>query len=258
VEVGDESIADMAKWKFLEFIKTAGILGGGSVTLAIISFGITALEHAKDHNVATAVFGFLTIVFFCVGAYTAWDKERDKRIEVENKYESERPRLMLVVNTHISGKQWRELTHSGKTSVFFSIQHLDGRPATDVSIDPIQSEKGNFTLKFGELPYVMDKTRSNVSFEVWENGIAPDPKTIESIGWDCMLPIFFNTSDLDVRMHDYDAIVRYKDRDEDRSQQFRITFDAKEQKLLPTKEITLPSITQKPISQNLQQAFPAP
>ncbi|HEX5236448.1 MAG TPA: hypothetical protein VFW25_14095 [Silvibacterium sp.] len=62
----------------VEFIKTAGLFGGGSVTLAIILFLITGLEHYWNQNVTATVFAALGIIFFCFGAFTAWNKERDK------------------------------------------------------------------------------------------------------------------------------------------------------------------------------------
>jgi hypothetical protein len=62
----------------IEFIRTAGYAGGGSVTLAIILFFVTFFEHYEDHNVKAAVFAALGIVFFCGGAFIAWNKERDK------------------------------------------------------------------------------------------------------------------------------------------------------------------------------------
>ena len=64
--------------KPVEFFRTAGLLGGGSVTLAIILFGITCLEHFLNHDVTATIFAGLGIVFFSIGAYTAWSKERGK------------------------------------------------------------------------------------------------------------------------------------------------------------------------------------
>ncbi len=66
-------------WKQpVEFFKAAGLLGGGSVTLAIILFLITGFEHYWDHNVTATIFAVLGIIFFCVGAYAAWKREREK------------------------------------------------------------------------------------------------------------------------------------------------------------------------------------
>ena len=62
----------------VEFFKTAGLIGGGSVTLAIVLFFITAAEHYWDHSVKAAIFGGLGIAAFCGGAYIAWTKEREK------------------------------------------------------------------------------------------------------------------------------------------------------------------------------------
>ena len=73
-----ERLAGMGKWKVFEFLRTSGVLGGGSVTLAIVSFFLSGYEHYKDHNVTAVVFAILTIVFFCFGSFLAWSKERDR------------------------------------------------------------------------------------------------------------------------------------------------------------------------------------
>jgi hypothetical protein len=41
------------------------------------------VEHIKDHGVSASVFGLLAIVFFCFGAFQAWNTERDGRLEIE-------------------------------------------------------------------------------------------------------------------------------------------------------------------------------
>lgn len=74
--------------RFVEFITTAGYLGGGSVVLAIILFAIATWEHFKDHNVSPGLLAALGVVFFCFGAYWAWSKERDKFEAERNKNES--------------------------------------------------------------------------------------------------------------------------------------------------------------------------
>ncbi len=62
----------------LSFSRRQEFWGGGSVTLAIILFVITGLEHYWDHNIRATIFAALGIIFFCGGAYIAWSKERDK------------------------------------------------------------------------------------------------------------------------------------------------------------------------------------
>jgi hypothetical protein len=76
--VSNEKISSMTKLRVIEFIKTAGWLGGGSVMLAIILLGITIWEHIRSQNVATIVYGVLVMIFFSFGCYIAWSKERDK------------------------------------------------------------------------------------------------------------------------------------------------------------------------------------
>lgn len=224
--------------KFLEFVRTAGRIGGSSVLLAVISLGITAFEHWQSHNVAASVFGTLGILFFCYGSFVAWGQEREKRIAFEAKYLDQRPRLLLIVDTSRSGVEFRDLRYSGQTTVFFSIQHLSGRSATEINIDPIQSEVQDFQLRLAALPYLMPATSRNLDFEVWQDQVVPAPELLQHIGWDCLLPVFFNTGYTNVRMHYYDVRVRYKDRDTELTQNYRFGFDVKEQQLLPATEVS--------------------
>src|SRR5258708_9530221 len=79
-----ESIGNMLRYRFFEFLRTAGSLGWGSVVLAVILFTITIFEHIRDHNVTAFVVCFLGVFFFCLGAYLAWSKERVARNVAEN------------------------------------------------------------------------------------------------------------------------------------------------------------------------------
>jgi len=76
-----------------------------------------------------------------------------------------------------------------------------------------------------------------MNYEVWENGIQPEQRVIDSIGWGCLLRLFFYDCNWDTRMHPFDLTVRYKDRQDERIQQFRFIFDAKDYKVLPPSEI---------------------
>jgi hypothetical protein len=61
-----------------EFVTAAGLYGGGSVILAIVLFGVSFIEHFRDHNVSSWWFGIIGMISFCAGSYIAYDKERDK------------------------------------------------------------------------------------------------------------------------------------------------------------------------------------
>jgi hypothetical protein len=90
----------MDKLRPIEFVKTAGLLGGGRVVLAIILMGIAIWEHIHGKNAATFIFGLLVVVFFCFGAYVAWSKERDKYEQEARKHEQ--PNLQLTLHDVLS------------------------------------------------------------------------------------------------------------------------------------------------------------
>jgi len=68
---------------FAKFVKDAGVLGGGSVALAIILLGITIYEHVVSHNVPTFWLGILVVMFFCLGTFLAWRKEFERAENLE-------------------------------------------------------------------------------------------------------------------------------------------------------------------------------
>lgn len=68
--------------RFIEFVKSAGTIGGGSVLLAIALFGVTIGEHVWEKNVAVGWLEWLAMTFFCFGAYQAWNNT-DKKLQSE-------------------------------------------------------------------------------------------------------------------------------------------------------------------------------
>jgi len=66
--------------RFTAFLKGAGTYGGGSVVLAILLFAVAIGEHVKDKNIGVGWLEWIAIVFFCFGAYKAWDNT-DKRLQ---------------------------------------------------------------------------------------------------------------------------------------------------------------------------------
>jgi hypothetical protein len=180
----------------------------------------------------------LAVFFVLIACFLAWRDENRNAEDLQKRYFDERPRLMLGLISHASDEEWRKMADSRNTPVHFYLQHLSGRPATEIRFDPILSEGRKFDLRFTPIVSVVGPVRSHVDYEVWENGIKPDQKIIESIGWGCMLRLFFYECDWDTRMHPYELTVRYRDRFDERLQRFRFEFDAKEYKVLPPTEIT--------------------
>jgi hypothetical protein len=146
--VPDKRIAGMWKNRFFEFIRTAGLLGGGSVLLSIILFGITIWEHAKSENIASAVLGALVIVFFCVGAFIAWLQER-KKYEAEA-LKHEQPNLKLTLHDVLTNYE----ANRDITTVLMSAVLVNSGVATIAQgwIAKFQSPQIDITIGYRNLP----------------------------------------------------------------------------------------------------------
>jgi len=81
----------------VQFIKTAGLLGGGSVLFAIALFAVAIYEHVKDADVQSSWLIALGVVFYSFGAYMAWNRERDAY--EEEKTRQERPHFAINIET---------------------------------------------------------------------------------------------------------------------------------------------------------------
>ena len=60
------------KLRVFQFIKATGRLGGGSVALAIVLFGISIYEHLIEKSLSAYWLVLAAGVFFAIGAYDAW------------------------------------------------------------------------------------------------------------------------------------------------------------------------------------------
>jgi hypothetical protein len=143
-----ENILGMEKNRFFEFIQTAGLLGGGSVLLSIILFGITIWEHVKGENIASAVLGVLVIVFFCVGAFIAWLQER-KKFETEA-LKHEQPNLKLTLHDVLTNYD----PNRDITTVLMSAVIVNRGAATIAQgwIAKFQSPQIDITIGYRNLP----------------------------------------------------------------------------------------------------------
>jgi hypothetical protein len=219
------SVVGIRKSKPVEFLQAAGKLGMGSVILSLLSFGVTAWEHINARNVGASVFGFLTILLFCFGAYWAWSEERDRREAIEEKCFDERPKMGLKLISSEGRKAWNDALDSQQPPAQFSMQYLSGRVATAVCFDPIASKNGKYSLRFDAIPYVEGPVQKPMSFEVWEDGKKPPPNAIDSIGWGAMLVLFVADSPAEPNEIVYTLIARFRDGHDHLIQEFFLRFD---------------------------------
>jgi hypothetical protein len=210
--------------RLYEFIKTAGILGGGSVMLSLICFAVTFREHILDHNVPASVFGLLTIVFFCIGAFLAWNSERGKRVEGEKKWEDQRPRLGLEANSYDGENTWAK--HNNP--VTFRLKLLSGRVPESIHFDPIPSKSGRFILEFGAVPHVEPLQQKVMTFDVVEVGkpalSAKDREATFACQKDMLLLFLSDLPECSGEVQ-YPLVVRFLDRNEHREQAFNLRWD---------------------------------
>lgn len=225
--------------RFLQFIKTAGGIGGGSVILAIACFAITVEEHLSNRNVPAAVFGFLTVGFFCFGAFQAWNKEREARVELERRYFDERPELVLEIISPQGPAAWRE--RATRDICWFWMQQLSGRAAKSVRFDSIPSINGRFALDFDAVSFVeRSPRRTALIYHIQEVGCPTlSGHDLDEIGdiEGQLLGMFLDDSPPELISLNYRLIVRFKDReDEERTKTFRLVFDKHRFAFLPNTE----------------------
>jgi hypothetical protein len=103
--------------RWFEFFKTAGLLGAGSVIFALVLFAIAIWEHYKDKNVPASWLAAAGILFFGIGLYQAWSKERDEKEAAQARFEA--PDFEFIVGTIL----WR-YDPQAKISVFFALASI--------------------------------------------------------------------------------------------------------------------------------------
>jgi hypothetical protein len=68
----EQVIAMKKNIRVFQFLKATGRLGGGSVALALVLFGISIYEHLIEKNLSAYWLVLAAGVFFAFGAYDAW------------------------------------------------------------------------------------------------------------------------------------------------------------------------------------------
>jgi len=202
--------------------------GPASVPFTILALWVSSPVQKVAYGLLAVVLGFFT-------AFTVWLKEHNEKIagiaektaqneilarkcrELEKEYHDERPILGL------------EVIRSSNIAEF-SLRHLSGRPAQNVCIDPVRSLAGKQLLKFRALAFVAPSSVKKIlQFDVLEgeSDVPTDPRILQSLEMSGMLDIFLADKLSEVHAPRYEMTLRFKDRDEERTQTFRVTFDLK-------------------------------
>ena len=78
----DVSSEGMEQPSLLQFLKSAGLKGAGSVALSVASFIVTVKKHIDKDDIDAAVFFCVGCLAFCYGAYLAWRNEREQHLRL--------------------------------------------------------------------------------------------------------------------------------------------------------------------------------
>jgi hypothetical protein len=183
------------------------------------------VEHIKDHGVSASVFGLLAIVFFCFGAFQAWNTERDGRLEIEKRCFDERPHLSVVVYSADGEKDWV----LGGNPLWFQLHNTGGRIARTIQVEPIRSQLGKFELRFDSIPFSKSGLPpQTLSFRVCEPSAVPlSPQDTQALAilHGVLVGQFTDDRRDTTEQVVYPLTIRYKDGDDEQSQTLHLVFD---------------------------------
>jgi hypothetical protein len=234
--------------QIVRFVKAAGSIGGGSVGLAIILFGISIYEHLMDKNIPAYWLVLAAAVFFTFGAYRAWlDQFRKvQKLETEAADRTNLPVPVPRFDIHVSQSSTspndgpprlgmravqpdegfrRGGLDGSYLAVEFRLRHLGGRPATSVTIPPIQSQRGYYSIRFDDLSFLASSAEEVLKFEVWRLDQRPSRKAIALGGGTRLLSEFVRDSDFEGNPTHIPFVVWFRDGNDSLSQRFRLLFD---------------------------------
>jgi len=169
---------------------------------------------------------------FFIASRLAWDEQRTKRIEAEQravnaekKLEDERPKLGITAHSTEGPKAWEQ----HPMPLVLTIQRLGGRIPTGIRFDPVSSKNGRYLLQFDPLAHIYSSPQeSGIGFEVIENG-APQ---LSASDWEKTRPyqkellgLFLDNSPMELITLDYILTAHFLDGTESRDQRFTLTFD---------------------------------
>jgi hypothetical protein len=163
-------------------------------------------------------------IAFLIASRSAWGEERQKRIDLQKRWEDNSPMLGLEIYSFEGPKAW--LTNA--TPVTMAIKLLTGRVPTSIHFDPLTSKSGAFRLKFDSLPHVDSPHPLPMRFEIEEVGkpklSAKDRETTHIYERD-MLLLFLNDAKEKSAIDAFPLTTRFSDKGEQRAQAFNLRWD---------------------------------
>lgn len=146
-------------------------------------------------------------------------------IALKEKLFDERPFLGLRVDKYVDQENPLIKNDAVSPTIGFYFCHLRGRPATSITVDPIYSYGGRFSLRIRGLSFLAQHADVGRGFEIWEDDNPPLQKVIEHIGWTSMLSSFVFDKPDGRPILEYPVTVRLKDLIDVRIQEFTLLFD---------------------------------
>jgi hypothetical protein len=108
--------------------------------------GVYAAAESKSNTWIVWASSVAAIALFVVAAFLSWNEEHNARVQAETQLDDQRPRIMFGL---LTAPDWTTLDVVGE--YVFTLRNYGKRPATYVSVQPLVSSSGNFTIHFEEL-----------------------------------------------------------------------------------------------------------
>lgn len=197
--------------RFVSFLTASGKKGIALMTGGVLSFGISLVEHWRGASLSVIIFAGIAIAAIMSGAFLSW-REKDKETEglkeeLRNK-NAMRPSIILGATS----KNFREWATPDPYLMW--VQNTGVRTAAFISIDPINSISGRYTLRLTGPATLTAGQYSGLQFEVLEHHpLLPDPANHPARSYVEMLWEFFKDHPSELVSHDFCVTIKCRDVD---------------------------------------------
>lgn len=156
-----------------------------------------------------------------------WVKKRQTAVVTQSSSPDPFPRLGMRVS-YLS-----DPVAYGRQDVEFRLRLLSGRPPSSLSIEPVYSKLGVYSIRFHPLSFLAGDQELPVEFEVWKFDTPPSRKSrVLRRGWGDLIAEFVRESlGNGWGIETSPVIVKFRDGDDYREQRFRFTFDTNTRQL---------------------------
>ena len=220
--------------------KMTGLL---SIVLAVMPLVDPGLFSGDSGLWRTRWLWWIAAAFsFFIASRLAWDEQRKKKLlaetelaHIEKKHFDERPQIGMEIHGREGPTAW--ISAYSHDVCVFTLSQISGRTAQSLRFDPIQSKGGRFVLTFDPVPFLDPSPRSTpLRYEISEPPHHPLSGADREKMGDMegkLLYLFLVDSPPELPQLEYVLTVRFRDRDEMRSQTFKIVFETRTYRFLP-------------------------